>query len=170
MNIFSRLFPVCYGQFYFISDVDWYGDMRACFSAQKNGLCGVSVEGIIFFVTGLHTGNITLTINYLDSEPDIDDLHNEIVEASFKVSDSGIRLEAWGEEVKEKMPLLPGTYRIRYSAKNFGLAEELGKYDEGDVEFYRIEIWPAPYAEDNIIKVTTESAKYWHSEVENCKV
>ena len=166
MNIFNGIFPVCYGQFYFLSEADWDGDLMACFSKQKNGICGVSVEGVVFFITGLHTGNITLSINYLDTEPKIDDSKEEIVESSFTVPESGLALEAWGEELKKNIDLLPGSYRLRYSAVNFGLAEELDKFEEGDIEIYSIEIWPAQYSEDEIVKATTEKAKYWHSEVE----
>lgn len=165
MNIFNGLFPVCYGQFYFLSEIEWNGDLKECFSKQNNGLCGVSVDGVVFFITGLHTGNITLNINYLDSEPKIDESKEEIVEASFAVPARGLVLEAWGEEITKKMDLSPGSYRIRYSAVNFGLAEELGKFDEGDIEIYNIEIWHAPHSEDKIIKATTENAKYWHSEI-----
>lgn len=166
MNIFNGLFPVCYGQFYFLSEAEWSGDLRACFSSQTNGLCGVSVEGVVFFITGLHTGNITLSIDYFESEPKLDDSKEEVVDASFTVPESGLTLEAWGEELTQNIDLRPGSYRMRYSAVNFGLAEDLGKFEEGDIEIYSIEIWPAPCSEDKIVKATRESAKYWHSHVE----
>lgn len=165
MNIFSGIFPVCYGQFYLLSDVNWDGDLTHCFSRQQNGLCGVSYQGVVFFITGLHTGNITLNVNSLTTEPKLDKSKEEIVEASFVVSDSAMILEAWGEALKQDTLLPPGEYRIRYSAINFGAAEDLGKFEDGDIECYDVDIWPAPYAEDKIIKVTSEQAKYWHSEI-----
>lgn len=165
MNIFNGKFPVCYGQFYFLSTDDWDGDLMHCFPCQENGLCGVSSKGVVFFITGLHTGNITLKVILHSSEPELDQSKDEIVEASFTVSDLPMKLEAWGGELVKDTELSPGTYRIRYGAKNFGVAEELGKFEEGDIECYDVDIWPAPYSKDEIIKVTSEQAMYWHSEI-----
>lgn len=167
MKIHDGIFPVCYGQFYFLSSKDWYGDMRACFLHQENGLCGTSVDGVVFFITGLHTGNIHLCINYLELEPDLDPTQDEIVEVSFSVPEAGIKLEAWGQEIIKETNLPQGSYRIRYSAKNFGKAEETGQLDEGDIEFYVVEIWPAVYSKDRIIKSTSDNAHYWHKEIKN---
>ena len=72
MQIFKGLFPVCYGQFYFLDGSDWNGDLYQCFNNQSNGLCGVSRSGVVFFITGLHTGKITLDIRFHESEPQID--------------------------------------------------------------------------------------------------
>jgi hypothetical protein len=168
MEFYNGVFPVCYGQFYFLSeDLDWDGALEECFSRQNNGLCGVSIKGVVFFITGLHTGDITLTVNQHDSAPEIDNEADEIVEASFIVPPSGLNLEAWGEEVKIKLGISQGSYKLRYSVKNFGLAEDTGQYEEGNIEFYHIDIWPAPISQDKILKNTSEGAKYWHEEVKN---
>ena len=165
MDIYVGKFPVCYGQFYFLSETHWDGDLEECFSKQVNGLCGVSFPGVVFFITGLHTGNISLNLNLYDSEPPSDNQAEEIVEASINVLSSSLFLESWGGEVKKELGLTPGTYRIRYSAINFQKAEELGKFDEGDIELYSVKLWPAPYSSDEIIKVKSKSAQYWHDEV-----
>lgn len=163
MQLFSGLFPVCYRQFYlFFNNRDWDGDLVSCFVGQVNGLCGASNSSSIFLTTGLHTGNITLTINLYDAEPEIDFSKDEIVEASFSLENEGIWLEAWAGEFQQKFNLSIGDYRIRYSAKDFGLAEDQGCYDEGDIEFYNIDIWPSKIQKDKIIKVTSERAAYWH--------
>ena len=165
MRIYKDKFPVVYGQFYFFSDTDWDGNLEACFSSQTNGLCGVSFPGIVFFITGLHTGNISLDVNLFESEPPLNELADEIVEASIEVVDPNIALESWGEEKKVELGLTPGTYRLRYRALDFGKAEDLGLYDEGDIEFYCVDIWSAPFSGDQIIKVQSEQAKYWHNEI-----
>ena len=165
MQLFSGIFPICYGQFYFFTNKDWNGDLRASFSEQNNGLCGVTNKGSVFFITGLHTGSITLSIDFYETEPEIDFSQDEIVEASFSVGNDAAWLEAWGGELKKELNLPIGDYKIRYYAKDFGLAEEHGDYEEGNIEFYKIDIWPSKIAEDKIIKITSEMAKYWHNEL-----
>ena len=78
------------------------------------------------------------------------------MEASFSVTRDSFRLEAWGEELKKDLLLPQGNYRIRYSSKDFGLAEDQGKFEEGDIEFYLIDIWESKVGKDKIIKTTKE--------------
>jgi len=165
MNLYNDKFPVYYGQFYLLSEEGVGSDLSECFLGQKNGLCGTVSSGMVFCITGLHTGKIGLQIDLEEYEPDLDRDAGEIVEASFSVTEAGIDLESWGGEVKECLPIPSGHYRIRYSAYDFAKAEETGEFDAGDIETYKIQVWPSDKIGDSVIKVSTEQAGYWHSEV-----
>jgi len=164
MNLYNDIFPVCYGQFYFLSESGEGAGLEECFTGQSNGLCGAAHEGILFFITGLHTGNISLKVDYLTSKPEVDPAAEEIVEVSFYISEDGCRLESWGGEYEQELNLESGWYRVRYSAIKFGLAEELDELESGKVEKYQVEIWRSPRQADQVILATEEAAKYWHSE------
>lgn len=170
MNIFKGKFPVVYGQFYLYTDSHEGPALEDCFIGQENGLCGTACPNIIFFITGLHTGNIHLDVNVLKSSPGLDDQFSEIVEASFSLDDTSLSLNDWNGDISIPLQLPPGEYRVRYSAFDFGKAEETNQLEEGDVEFYKVDIWPAQTQGDVIIKVTSEEAKYWHSEAKKLRV
>ncbi len=163
-----------FGQFYFEFEVDagWDGDLSSCFKNHTNGLCGTSVNGVAFFITGLHIGNITLSVNTHDRKPLLIESAEEIVEASIHIPDSGVVLKDWNAQIVKNIELPAGCYRIRYSATNFREAENFDKYSEeeierGDIECYTIDLWPANYLQDEILKVTREAAKYWHNGAKN---
>ncbi len=165
MEIFRGKFPVAYGQFYILLSNDFDGDMESCFAEQNNGICGTANSDVVFFITGLHTGNIHLELEVLDSAPPLDDEFEEIVEASFRISQDFSILVDWNNNLSFPLNLKDGEYRARYSAKNMGLAEDSGDFEAGNIELYQVEIWPSAHHEDKILKVTSERAKYWHEEV-----
>ena len=53
---------VTYGQFYVASGPGMHGLLEECFAGQRNGLCGAAVPGFLFLITGLHTGEVGLTV------------------------------------------------------------------------------------------------------------
>ncbi len=152
------------GQFYIYSEDCDDPSLEDCFTGQENGLCGTVNSTMIFFITRLHSGNIHLDVNTLSSEPAIQNESTEIVEASFEVSDSSFSLNDWNGDISLPMNLNPGTYKVRYSVIDFGKAEESGLFEQGNVEFYKVEIWPCPLENDKVLKVTSDLAKYWHVE------
>ncbi|MEM1206912.1 MAG: hypothetical protein AAGN66_27010 [Acidobacteriota bacterium] len=165
MEVFKGKFPVAYGQFYIVLDDDFEGDMESSFFDQRNGICGAADSSVLFFITGLHTGKVFLEVQVLESETSIDEAYEDIVEASFQVSSGGGSLVGWAGSPSIPLELNHGDYRVRYSAKNMGAAEESGDFDAGDIELYRVEIWPDSLRDDRVIKVTSDSARYWHEEM-----
>ena len=133
---------------------------------QANGLCGAAIPGQLFLVFGTHTGHVHLSIRICSDEPTLSEEWEEVVEVPFSPpTGTEVGFVDWNREVWAPVPLLPGTYRARYSAKNFRLAE-LGDQDfdpSGEcVERYELVFWPAPIRADAILKVTSLHAKYWH--------
>ncbi len=49
---------VHYGQAYVESGPDAAPDLHDCFAGQRSGLCGATVPGHLFLITGLHTGAV----------------------------------------------------------------------------------------------------------------
>jgi hypothetical protein len=84
MPVFDGRLHVHYGQAYVVSgDAGDTGDMDACFRGQTNGLLGAGQQGMLFFLTGLHTGFVELTVDVVEREPPLDESWEESVEVSF---------------------------------------------------------------------------------------
>jgi hypothetical protein len=154
---------VHYGQAYVFSpECDMVAPEDA-FADQRNGLCGAAVSGGMFLTTGLHTGYVKLLVQVHNAAPDVDDTWDEIVEASWRLASAPAVLKDWEGGLVCELPLKPGTYRVRYSARRFGEDPE----DEDDrpepIESYMLELWPAPPSEDAVIKQTSEHAAYWNA-------
>ena len=82
--VFDGEVGVHYGQCYVESgdDPPW-GDLAACFGGQRNGLAGAKVPGFVWLITGLHTGEVALTVQVHGDAPDLDDRWEEVVEVAF---------------------------------------------------------------------------------------
>lgn len=137
------------------------------FRGQENGLCGARVRGMLFLVTGLHSGHVKVTLDLWEQEPPIDDswqAWEEIVEASFVVSEperAGIE-ECCGWFIPIAIPR--GTYRVRYCAKHMDAArarDAILKHEE-HIDEYALCLWPAPPAPDRLIKQSSQCAASWH--------
>ncbi|MBD0860524.1 hypothetical protein IA539_04790 [Gordonia sp. zg691] len=90
---------------------------------------------------------------------------DEIVEAPLTVG-SPLVLSGWSSgQPGVELPLTRGTYRVRYSATNMDAAAEA---DTGsDIDSYLIEIWPAAIAPDEILKQTSDHARYQHEHTQS---
>lgn len=164
--IFSGTLFSCYGQAYvqFKNTFDQGQDHRR---GQVNGILGAAVPTILFLTFGLHTGDVHLTLKVAQEPPPVDDSWEEIVEASFTMpAQVELGLRDWDGTFWQPIPIAAGSYRARYTATNFGVAEELE--DEHDaqgqpLERYELTLWPAPKFPDEILKVTRPAALYWHN-------
>src|SRR5215469_18472082 len=67
--VFDQEIHVHYGQFYVQDQTPFETEMNESFGAQANGLCGAAVPGLLFLITGLHTGQTRVTIEVLDARP-----------------------------------------------------------------------------------------------------
>jgi hypothetical protein len=155
--------PVHYGQIYVLSPECEPVMPADAFEGQRNGLCGAGVEGGLFLATGLHTGYVHMRIEVHTNEPPIDDEWEEIVEVSCFFPQTPVVLEDWSGNSKCELPIAEGMYRVRYSAKRFGQAQEGNGVDgEALVERYSVLFWPSPRRADQVIKETSERAAYWN--------
>ncbi|MBB5953922.1 hypothetical protein FHS29_000492 [Saccharothrix tamanrassetensis] len=150
---------VHYGQLSVESDVE-SGEMGACFGGQRNGLCGGAVPGTLFLMTGTHTGEVGFTVEVHDTAPEIGAEWEDVVEVSFRpVGDSA--LVGWAGEWSEPLELVELDYRVRYSGLGMD-REQQGLDEDPALERYLLQFWPAPPAEDEIVRQTSRSAAYWH--------
>lgn len=161
-TLMSQAAWVHYGQIYVQSGED-YPDLAECFGGQSNGLCGAAMPGILFLITGLHTGQVGFTVELYDAPPPIDDSWQEIVEASFRpVGRAG--LAGWGGHGYWPLGLAEASYRVRYCGTGMDAARELDTRMEEDPEAdrYLLQFWAAPPEPDRVVKQTSEVAAYWH--------
>src|SRR5215472_12718518 len=105
---------VHYGQIYVQSGED-YPDLAECFGGQSNGLCGAAMPGMLFLITGLHTGEVGFTVQLYHEPPPIDDSWQEVVEASFQPMGEA-ELVGWAGQEYWPLDLAEVSYRVRYSA------------------------------------------------------
>ncbi|QCQ92576.1 hypothetical protein [Rhodococcus sp. SGAir0479] len=160
---FDDRINVAYGQFYLAEPGTSSEDMADGFVGQRNGLCGTAEPGVAWFVTGLHTGTVALTVEAVADEPPVDASWEEIVEAPLTVVGSdGLEVQEWGGDVVgDRIPLPAGTYRVRYCAAGIDAGHET---DSGDgPDRYRVTIWPAAPAPDAVVRQTSQNAAYWHT-------
>jgi hypothetical protein len=164
-RIFDGRLYVHYGQAYVLAR-DHNGEgLEESFLGQSNGLCGAAVPGMLFLITGLHTGQVGLVVDVLNAPPELDNSWDEIVEVSFTVGERPVVLEDWNGETVTSIPLSSGRYRVRYCAKNMDEGKEADTIleDEEAVDFYSLAFWPEAASDDCVIKQTSEQAAYWHN-------
>jgi hypothetical protein len=161
-TLMSEMAWVDYGQIYVESGED-YPDLAECFAGQCNGLCGAAKPGILFLITGLHSGQVGFTVELHDAPPPADQTWQEIVEASFRPIGQAA-LAGWGGMGRWPLRLAETSYRVRYCATGMDEANELNFRPEEDPEGdrYLLQFWPAPPEPDRVVKQTSEVAAYWH--------
>jgi hypothetical protein len=161
-TLMSQAAWVHHGQIYVQSGED-YPDLAECFGGQGNGLCGAAMPGVLFLITGLHTGEVGFTVELYDEPPPVDDSWQEVVEASFQPMGEA-RLAGWGGQQYWPLDLTEASYRVRYCATGMDEARELDTRMEEDPEadHYLLQLWPAPPEPDGVVKQTSQIAAYWH--------
>ncbi len=142
--IYSVNFQTSYGQFYlFDKGIEGKTDSPTFWSniALDSGIAlakGVIGIGIASY------GLVRLGIEIFKNEPPILNLKNwdRVTEGSIHIKTGYLEiLDCPNSEVQLEIPLEKGDYRIRLYGGNFNTVEG----DYGD-DFYRIEIWAAPYS------------------------
>lgn len=155
---------VDYGQAYVLAPECEMLLPEDAFAHQRNGLCGAAVPGGLFLTTGLQSGYVKLLVQVHHATPPVDESWDEVVEAGWLLNSGPVVLEDWNATKVCEIPLEMGSYRVRYSARRFGEAVEGG--EEGKqkpIESYLLAFWPAPYAEDAVLRQTSEQAGYWNA-------
>jgi hypothetical protein len=165
MLAFDGDLHVHYGQAYVFSGAGGdTGEMDSCFRGQSNGLLGAAQTGMLFLITGLHTGHVKFEVEIAADEPRVDEAWEECVEASFTPTDQDVRLINWDRELVCELPLRTHSYRVRYEGRGMDAGREADTVLQGEdpVDSYRLSFWPAPPAPDMVVRQTAESARYWH--------
>ena len=163
--VFDQEIHVHYGQFYVESRTDAFFDLNESLGGQANGLCGAAVPGLLFLITGLHTGHTRVTIELLDASAPIRDEWEEVVEAPFRPATAKVVLVEWAYEASWPLPLAPIDYRIRYNATGMDRSRERDTLLAGEplLDRYLLQLWPALPAPDAVIRETSQCAAYWHA-------
>ena len=166
VTVFDGHLHVHYGQAYvFSGTADDTSDMEACFRGQSNGLLGAAQQGMLFLMTGLHTGLVRFRVEVRENARPQDPSWEECVEASFVPADRDVRLISWDGDIVCQLPLEPTPYRARYEARGMdaGHAADTVLEVEDPVDEYRLSFWPSPPERDLVVRETSAIARYWHS-------
>ncbi|KAF2417597.1 hypothetical protein B2K11_11740 [Microbacterium sp. B35-30] len=152
-----------YGQFTLRQGADGFdGDADRLFAGQTNGWVGAAVPGVVHAVLARRSGGSAVSIELHQDEPDLDEAE-DVVEVSLEVSEGALSWETWAGESSGTLDVPSGTYRVRVSAsgRDAGQARE---FADGIVDWYTVQLWHAPPADDRIVRVGSQDAAYWHAE------
>ncbi|CAL9339685.1 hypothetical protein SUDANB105_00243 [Streptomyces sp. enrichment culture] len=154
---------VHYSQIYVESADEDSVDLHDCFAGQTSGLCGAAVPGMLFLITGLHTGDVGFTVEVHDRAPVVDPVWEDVVEVSYRPRSADVSLVEWGGEASYPLGLEETDYRVRYSALGMDRGSELDtRIDEAQADRYLLQFWPATPEPDRVLRQTASAAAYWH--------
>jgi hypothetical protein len=166
--VFDDVVFTDYGQFDLVwtDDLGFDGDWDRSFGGQVNGLVGAAHGNGVYVNLARRSGGSQVRVSIVDTAPPLSEHHEDIVEVSVTIAeDADFRCETWAaESVRSLGRVAAGTYRVRVSARGRDAGRD-GEFDDGVVDSYLIELWPAPFADDQIVRVGSEDAKYWHGEI-----
>ncbi|MFD5872119.1 hypothetical protein [Streptomyces sp. NPDC060322] len=156
---------VHYSQIYVESDPDnATPDLSEAFAGQSGGLCGAVVPGVLWLITGLHTGNVGFAVEVHDEDPPLDPVWEDVVEVSFHPVSERTSLVQWAGEAAWDLNLARIDYRVRYCAQGMDEGRKLDTRVSGEpqADSYLLQFWPAPPRADRVIRQTSQNAAYWH--------
>lgn len=134
---------------------DPQGPVAADLDASRTGL--VSADGgAIEVATGIHTGDIHVTVETYAQAPDPDPGWEEIAEISCHSSSGQLLVTSFMDEPADLPSLAsqgPGPYRLRVHARGRDTAVDQTTVDEV-VESYLIQSWPAAHHDASLVKAT----------------
>lgn len=131
---------------------------------QRNGLCGAAIPGVLSLTFGLHTGYVPITVEALETRPELDTEWEEIVEVSFAATRTDYVLAPFEDFYPLILPFA-GQYRVRFNASGMDRANDADYRKKGRrvLDRYLLQLWPDAEAQpDAILRQTSESAAYWH--------
>lgn len=164
-KLFEGELHVHYSHFYVESRMgDYFHGLTETRGGQRNGLCGAAVPGLLFLTTGLHTGNVEVTVELCDAPPPVGDDWEDVVEVSFRPQSDRVQLVQWASEAVRPLALEPVGYRVRYCASGMDRAHAKDTRLDGEplLDRYLLQLWPAPAAPDVVVRQTSQQAAYWH--------
>ncbi len=159
-----------YGQFDLVwtEDGGFDGDFDRFFAGQVNGLVGASDPDRVYVNLARRSGGSPVRIVLLEAMPkdDADAPWEDVVEVSFILPEGHeMRWSSWAGLSGGVLPgIPPGSYRLRASANGRDQGRE-GEFSDQPVDFYLLQLWPAPPLPDAVLRTGSEDATYWHREV-----
>lgn len=164
--LFDDELYVHYRQFYVESRDDGiFEEPSLASGGQVNGLCGAAVPGFLFLTTGLHTGNVKLTVELLDAPRR--SATSGRTSSRCRSGPSPARCpccsgRANGLATGSRTDRLPGAV---LRACGMGQAQEQDNRfgDDPLLDRYLLQLWPAPEGPDEVLRQTSASAGYWHN-------
>lgn len=162
-RVFEGLVFVSYSQAYVqVPGADMSG-MEETFAGQVNGLCGAAAAGVLFLITGLHTGQVPFAVDVFASEPPLADGWEDVVEVSFLANEPQVLLLGWGSGSVDQIELsAPGWYRVRYCGRGMDAARDTLLDDCPELDSYLLQFWPGPPRSDAVVRQQSAIAAYWH--------
>lgn len=167
--LLDRTIHTDYGQF----DLVWNeaggfdGDFERFFAGQVNGLVGAADPDGVFINLARRSGGSSVRIILLDEPPTDDDASwEDVVDVSLLLP-AGHELGwvTWAGESRGVLTGVPsGGYRMRVSARGRDQGHA-GEFSEDLVDFYLLELWPAPPQPDAVLRIGSEDGRYWHDQV-----
>jgi hypothetical protein len=169
--LLDEMIDTDYGQFDLLwgHDYGFDGDFDRVFAGQVNGLAGAASGQGLYLNLARRSGGSQVRIVLLQDAPAIseDDGWEDVVEVAIRIPhDAEPRWCTWAGEESGPLDIPQGSYRVRVSARGRDAGAD-GAFADGAVDFYLLEIWPAPTQPDSIIRSTSANAEYWHREVGN---
>jgi hypothetical protein len=158
-----------YGQFDLVwsDDGGFDGNFDRFFDGQVNGLVGASDPCGIYFVLARRSGGSRVRIAIHDVAPPMPSAYYEdVVEVSATIPpDARVNWMSWANESQGTVAIEPAAdYRVRVSAHGRDAGRD-GEFAPDVVDEYRIDLWPATVGPDEIIRIGSEDAAYWHNEI-----
>lgn len=159
-TVFRGPVHVSYSQIYVESRVeDFFDELTESRGGQANGLCGAAVPGMLFLTTGLHTGEVELTIEVHEDIPPLTAEWEDVVEVSFRPASEQVALLQWGGTKSWPLRLTPRNYRVRYCARGMDQGRERDTRLSGEplYDHYLLQFWPGPPAPDRVLRQAARS-------------
>jgi hypothetical protein len=166
-EVFAGDVAVHYGFIDLYSDPAGSGDeaddLVGARRGQANGLVGARVPHQLGMVTGLHTGHVPLVVTWTESEPELDEAWEDVVEVSVDLMTPDLVLATFDSAYECRVPR-EGWHRARYCVAGMDEGQELDSPDEGEhaPDRYLLQLWPARQAPDAVVREGSEIAAYWH--------
>jgi hypothetical protein len=165
--IFDEVVHTDYGQFDLVwgNDLGFDGDFDRFFDGQVNGLAGAASGEGLYLVLARRSGGSPVQIVLHDSEPALRAEWEDVVEVSISIpADAKPSWSTWAGEASGSLLIPPGSYRVRANARGRDAGRD-GEFADASVDWYLLELWPAPTEADTILRASTADAVYWHNEV-----
>ena len=143
------------------------GDFDRFFHGQVNGLVGAADPGGVYLNLARRSGGSRVILQRHDTEPSLPpDRYEDVVAVSVTIPDgSTVSWASWaGETSGDIDDLGPGSYRMRVAAHGRDAGRD-GEFEDDVVDDYLLQLWPAAPVTDEILRVGSKDAEYWHREV-----
>lgn len=142
----------------------WDGDVERFFAGQQNGWVAAAVPDVAHVVLARRSGGSSVRIELSTDEPPLDDSWEDIVEVSIVIPEgAGVRWTTWGGMDGASIEIPGGSYRLRANARGRD-AGRAGEFKPEVIDFYLLQLWPAPSALDSIVRVGSDNAMHWIEE------